>query len=111
MIGEDTWFIRFYIADSKSDISKKESALWNNLAGRLEGIASVGTFDLGLGIDIEALEDDSPYKELLNYLGVNIAELKVRSLLRYPFYFDVMYILFVRIWYGNVPSFPESCFC
>ena len=108
IVGEDTWFVRFYISDVNSDSLQRESALWNNLAGRLEGIASVGAFDVGLGIDIETLKEDDRYKNFLDYLGISIAELRFGSLLRYHLDFDFIYCVFYRIWCGNIYYFAES---
>ena len=46
-LGEDTWIIKFFLSGPGTEDSRNSSILWNNLAARLEGVASVGSFDLG----------------------------------------------------------------
>ena len=78
------------------------------MAGRLEGIASVGAFDVGLGNDVETLKEDDGYKNFLDRLGISFAELKFGSLLRYHLDFDFINCVFYRQWCGNICYFAES---
>ena len=45
--------IKFYLTEYKKPSTHKQFSLWNDLAGRLEGVASVGLFDLGSDFGIE----------------------------------------------------------
>jgi hypothetical protein len=52
LAGEDTWLVHFYNSGSKenkrtmNDEDKRVSKMWNQLAGKLNGVVSVGAFDV-----------------------------------------------------------------
>jgi hypothetical protein len=80
--GEDTWIVQLYL--SGSDKSREIAALWNRLAVRLEGVASVGSFEMGSDRGgLGPVRDDDPQKLLFERFGVTIERLRFGPVIRY----------------------------
>ena len=86
--GEDTWMIRFHLSDTAS--SKALAGTWNALAARLEGVASVGAFDLGVdphgdtGMNSPQTGQKDPVSlAVLEQHGLTLESLRLGPIVRY----------------------------
>jgi hypothetical protein len=79
--------IRFHLSDAGN--SKALANTWNSLAARLEGVASVGAFDLGVDLLGDGVnspqtgQKDPVYLAVLEQHGLTLESLRAGPVVRY----------------------------